>query len=493
MSQTSIERFLLLLIALAYVLVGMLFAIRTPDWQAPDEPAHYNYVAQVAENGCCPVIETGDWQQTYQNELTASRFAPDTLDRLNTVQYEDHQPPVYYLLASLVYKLTSGSLIALRLLSVLIGLGVVLCAYACAKVVYPDYPGVALGAAAFVAFLPQHMAMLTAVNNDGLSELWIGLTLWATLRYLRGQSIQPWQLGLLIGLIFVTKSTGYLMAGVVVLALFVRWWSAAATSPLLAWGNSSPLPTGTLRSQTGEGKVSEANRGEVSKAQHSNTGVNSERHFGSLIRSMLLFLIPALIIGGLWWGRNFTVYGFPDFLGLGAHNRVVADQPRTADFIAESGSQTYFSRALSDTFNSFWGQFGWMALPLQGWMYTAFQALFGVVIIGLLIHAFVLRPTLDAEEKRFQQHSWLVMGAMLLLAALAYVYYNTEFLQFQGRYLFPALIPFGLLMALGVDAWRRWLLARLSWAQWLPVGLYLALALFDLYLIWRVIPPGLAP
>ena len=85
------------------------------------------------------------------------------------------------------------------------------------------------------------------------------------------------------------------------------------------------------------------------------------------------------------------------------------------------------------------------------------------------------------------------VAAVILLAFAAYIFYNTEFLQLQGRYLFPALIPLGLLLALGVDAWRRWLLAWLPGAQWLAVMVFLLLAVFDLYLIWRVIPPGLAP
>ena len=34
-------RFCVLLIG-AYLIAGLLFAIQTPAWQAPDEPAHYN-------------------------------------------------------------------------------------------------------------------------------------------------------------------------------------------------------------------------------------------------------------------------------------------------------------------------------------------------------------------------------------------------------------------------------------------------------------------
>ncbi len=38
---------------------------------------------------------------------------------------------------------------------------------------------------------------------------------------------------------------------------------------------------------------------------------------------------------------------------------------------------------------------------------------------------------------------------------LQYLYYNTEFVQFQGRYMYPGLIPLGIFVALGLDGWRR--------------------------------------
>ena len=45
------RHFPLILILIAYLIVGAVYAIRTPDWQAPDEPAHYNYAAQISANG----------------------------------------------------------------------------------------------------------------------------------------------------------------------------------------------------------------------------------------------------------------------------------------------------------------------------------------------------------------------------------------------------------------------------------------------------------
>jgi 4-amino-4-deoxy-L-arabinose transferase-like glycosyltransferase len=214
-----------LLILLVYIIVGVLFAVITPPWQAPDEPAHYNTIRQVAENGCCPTIELGDWQLAYQNELVSARFAPELLDRLETIQYEDHQPPLYYLLSSVVYRLFNGSLTALRIFSVLIGTGLVACMFAIVQRLFPDRPGVVIGSTLLFAFIPQHMAMLSAVNNDGLSELFIALTLLATINYLTSETetqLREWVLGLLVGAIFITKSTGYFMAAVVPIAIVWR-------------------------------------------------------------------------------------------------------------------------------------------------------------------------------------------------------------------------------------------------------------------------------
>jgi hypothetical protein len=90
------HRFFFAATLLGYLIVGALYAALTPAWQSPDEPAHYNYVAQVARNGCCPKIEPGDWDSRYMEELKGARFLPELLDRLDTIQYEDHQPPLYY-------------------------------------------------------------------------------------------------------------------------------------------------------------------------------------------------------------------------------------------------------------------------------------------------------------------------------------------------------------------------------------------------------------
>lgn len=450
MPQSNLEKILLLLIFSGYLIVGTLFAIRTPDWQAPDEPAHYNYIAQVSRNGCCPMIEDGDWQSEYQLELTTVKFAPDYLDRLNTIQYEDHQPPLYYLLSSVVFSLTNGSLTALRIFSMLLGAVVVGLAYVIGKHVFPHQPQITLGAMALVAFQPQHMMMITSVNNDALGEVVIAVAVLWMIRHLQTDNIPVWQLGLIMAIGLMTKTTTYFLAAVIPMAILLKWHMQKQSLPIL-------------------------------------------------IRSWAIFLLIAVGIGGLWWLRNLGVYGFPDFLGLRAHDVIVADQMRTAEYITNNGSDVYWREMLRVTFNSFWGQFGWMAVPLDGvfggWIYRGFALLMGIGISGLFVARFKRQSSDETspEDRRTQLNVWIILTVILILAVLAYLYYNSEFLQWQGRYMFPGLIPFALILVYGLDTWRNLILSRWQVSRWLtPLALF-GLSLLDMYLLLYVIVPNLSP
>ncbi len=460
----------LFVLLIVYVIVGALYAVRTPAWQAPDEPAHYNYAAQVAANGCCPVIEMGDWDSAYLDTLKAERFAPNLLERFATIQYEDHQPPLYYLLSGLVYRLTDGSLTALRLLSVLISAGIVVCAYAITLALLPDRRALALAAALLAGFIPQNLAIMSSVNNDALAGLIVGVTLYLLIRYLQGARVPVWALGVAVGVGLLTKVNTIFLAGLVPLFVLLHWW------------------------------------------------FTPDRRFSELIRRLALFAVPALILGGLWWLRNVGVYGFPDVFGLRRHDQVVVGQLRTAELIAQVGLSEYLRRAVDTTFTSFFGQFGWMGLFMPTWAYWIVLAFLGVVVGGWLIALVGLRTEVQglsdkasistqAERKRKSVLSpqssvlspallaWALLALTTILAILQYLYYNTEFVQFQGRYLDPALIPLALVAALGVDGWRR-LLARLIGDRPALAGLTpLIAALFiplSLFMIWRVIPQ-LAP
>jgi hypothetical protein len=120
-------------------------------------------------------------------------------------------------------------------------------------------------------------------------------------------------------------------------------------------------------------------------------------------------------------------------------------------------------------FVSFWGQFGWMSLPLVG--DTPWEGALWLVCAGGLVGAIVwlARPGRAAWRRRAAVLLLALILAGLLLPLLnAYTQTRDQVIQ-QGRYLFPAMAPIALLLVLG---WRvlvppRWRAAAfVAWALW---------------------------
>jgi 4-amino-4-deoxy-L-arabinose transferase-like glycosyltransferase len=467
----SAANFVLIVIVLAYLSIGAAFALQTPIWQAPDEPAHYNVIKSIATKQELPVLQFGDYDQAYNEDFTRTpqNTATQSIDPL---RYENYAPPLYYLLAAPVYALTDGWIVALRLFSVLLGGGLLVVAYLCVAEVFPQQLQLALGTAAFVAFVPQHLAMLSAVNNDSLSELLIALVLWQSLRLVRSPAAPTRQfagLGVTLGLGLLTKSTFYYTAvPIAVVAILLH-------------------------------------------AKH---------HWSLVIRHLSFVFIPALLIAAPMWLRNLSVYGGLDVMGLARHNAVVVGQPTTAQWISDHGVGGLLQHFFTTTYQSFWGQFGWMAVPMPDREYLLLGILSVIALIGWvwwLIGRMKDAPSGPPPQngghgqggrmKRLSPQA-IILTLLVILTVGGYLYYNLTFVQHQGRYLFPALIPIGLAFSIGwwqiIGQIKTWLARRLSrstrdWAPWLDEAqlilfalVFIYLARLDLVALQRYILPNLS-
>jgi hypothetical protein len=492
---------LLALIVLVYLLLATLYAVNVPAWQAPDEPAHFNYVHELLSTGQIPVLRMGDYDEAYIRLLTSQRFPPEL--SIASLRYEAHQPPLYYLLGAAVFNLSGGGLLPLRLLSVALGALFIVLIYAIVRLIFPSRAELALGAAAFTAFLPMHVAQAASVNNDALAEVVLAAVLLLAIRYVRLALLGPrppsrWDalaLGLLLGLALVVKVSAYVALPV------------ALAAPLMAWYESRRTPINN------------------SPIRHSPI-----HHSSFIIHHSALILLPALLIALPWYIRNAQIYGQLDILARSWHDQVVVGQLTTGDFVAQVGLAAVLERFLVWSHDSFWGVFGWMGVWMDARVYTAALA-FGVAVVAGCVWA-GWNTTADGGQRMGRYHSgWGTadgempqrmgtadgeipqrMGTadgggdrrspatdhrlrfrrwalgLLGLSALGtlgiYVAYNLQFVQPQGRYLFPALPAVSLAVAVGWWTVVRWPAA----ARWAGIAL---LAAAGLAVLWGVTQEGI--
>jgi hypothetical protein len=481
MPQKRTSRLIFILIFGVYGVLGVLFATRTPAWQAPDEPAHYNYIRQVVgaftrqpDGALLPYMQADDWNNAYLEDLKAMRFAPYLLKNLALVQYEDHQPPLYYWASAPFFALSNGNLTILRLVSLAWGAVTLYWTYCIGRIVFPAHENVALGAMALVAFLPQHLMILTSVNNDTLAGAVMAYTLYLCVRYRQDGRVTATRLGTMLGIAFITKTTIYFVVVIVALAVLLRW---LATKD--AWQRSQHA-MGSRFNSAGEREVFALNP------------------LSQLWQPLVVIAMVSSVFALLWWGRNIAVYGFPDFLGLRAHDAVVVGQLRTSDLIAQVGWGDYQNQLISTTFNSYWGQFGWMGVPMIGVfapndhiVYPLIMVFLGMALLGLLLLRFnadlrMRYAEMLANDEALQRDFRRILLSVLALSIAVFVYYNTQFVQFQGRYLFSSIVPFALFVALGWSA-----IGRVLRRPRVVIVIMFGFALLDFWLIWRVLPGAL--
>jgi 4-amino-4-deoxy-L-arabinose transferase-like glycosyltransferase len=410
-----------ILLAYGYIAVG--YARGTPRWNNPDEPAHVNVIREVAMTGTLPVLSEGDWDQALLDRLRTAWFPNDY--EVDGIRYESHQPPLYYLLAAPVHRLTAWmplnrQILTLRLFSIAIGAIAVVAAFVAAREAAPDLPVLAVLTAATVAFVPMNTAISAAVNNDSLANALAAITLAALMVGRRRGFSDHWAigLGLLIGALVLTKLTVYVFVPLILITL-------------LAAGRSLRWPAIAA-------------------------GVG-------------------LLVCGWWLVRNMLLYGPLDPLAMTRHDQIVVGQPRWTAYDLEAFD--FFFRIL---FRSFWGMFGWMGVVLDDGFYVLYLVL---TLLGLVGLALTTRPPLpvrvrggdvnllpspaagrgDGGEGRLRHADLLGWATLLVFGEVAY--YNLTFIQPQGRYLFPALVPIAIFLSIGwlrlASGATRGLLARL--------------------------------
>ena len=462
------RKWLLALILALYLLITVGYGRFNPLFEAPDEQHHFFTVLYVAENGRLPIADLDEaWlrQEAAQPPLYYLLAAPLAGNGRSAQAQADIWPNPHAALgdASALTNLNrfvplpdpdyAPAAYRLRPLSALIGLGTLLCIYAAGRLLWPRQPEIALLAAGLVAFLPQFNFLHSAISNDVLVIFLASAAFW--------QLIRIWQshasngrlllLGLTIGLTMLTKNAGTLLLVYALGFLMVN------------------------------GQWSMVNDQQVTLKR-----LLTVDNWRLTIGNLLLVLIPALVVGGWLWWRNWLLY---------------SDVTATAPFIAFAGGDRQASplQVLGE-WRSIWPSlfavFGWFNLRPPQWVYWVWDGLVLAALIGLLKSSIVNRQSSIANGQssivnrqssivnRQSSIALLLLGWPLLVYAGLFLFMlQTE--AAQGRLLFPAMLPLALGLAYGLSRWR--------WAGVVPLALGLALTTTLYSLLFVVRPAYAAP
>lgn len=423
-----------------YLLLGIVYNVSLPLFEAPDEFSHFRFV---------------HW-------LEAERRLPVTNADTAAIGHEAWQPPLYYaLLAPFIagierddlysvapvnmdwragaginthfhtaaegfpYQKTTLAVRVTRFVSTLIGAVAVVSAFGLGRLIGP---GTAVLAAALVAFNPQFLFISAAINNDTLAAALGGLALWLLVWLLFRPDLRLWHfalLGFLWGLLTLAKLSGIAFGAVIVVGL-----------ALLAW---------------------------------------RRRAWGRAVGGGLVVLATAVLTAGWWFWRNWQLYGDP--LAWDAMLAPVALLLRTDPL--SWGELLEYAAFLRF---SYWAMFGYgIPAPLLFYWFVWGVMLLGAV--GLLLWAW---RNGRAAWRQPQTHAVL----LLLLWSGAVFVSLVRWMQLlidtnQGRLLYPALVSLAVLLALGIKT-------ASGQVRWLGAAVLGGLVLWAAVLPWLTIQPAYA-
>jgi 4-amino-4-deoxy-L-arabinose transferase-like glycosyltransferase len=429
-----------------FVILGIVYSVAVPPFEASDELWHYPMAKTIADNWALPVQDpanVGPWRQEgsqaplyYLVSAVATAWIDtsdiDTTRHLNphadngiatpdgNINLITHNPQA----EAFPWRGTTLAVHVIRLLSVLMGAVTVFLTYRLSMELMPDHLNLALVAAAVNAFTPMFIFISAAVNNDNLVIPLSSLALLLMVRLLKAS--QTMDDGRQVARL-VSSAKRFLPLGIVVgLALLAKVSAGglialtALTIAYVSWRERSVLTFFT----------------------------------GGLVTGG-----AALLIAGWWYFRNWRLYGDP--LGQNTFIEILGQRDVPADLAQLWRERISFIRG-------YWGNFGGLNVLMPEWVYLIFNILALLALLGLVIAllAYIRRQTKATPHRLV---SWLLVLLWPTLVVVLWMTWASTTWSSQGRLVFPAISVWSLLIALG---WYR--LSRLLPKNIRPLAFFAA-------------------
>ncbi len=485
---------------------GLAWSLIVPPFEVPDENAHYAYVAQVAERGTLPhpgpaagplspaeddTLATirfyemvgephnpAPFSALQQDAIEAVARAPLSTSGDGDALTATNNPPLYYALEAIPYKLgASGSVLdrlaLMRVLSALMGAVTVLLVYLFLMELLPGRRWAWSAGALTVAFQPLFGFMSGGVNSDNLIYLTAAGTLWGVARMFR-RGLTPasgaW-IGAFLGAGLVTKFTllGFLPAVALALALGLwRGWSPQRNGR----GRDAGQGRDGRARDVGHGRDVESAGGRDGGSARGEDGKSAGVHVGERARALR----------GAAWGAGLIAAPVLIYLILNrwVWKRGSVPAIGSVSSVSPTGQHFSFGGELSHIWQLFlpplpgmhrqfsylpfahtWlkgfvGRFGWLDYTFPGWVYNAAGGVMGLVCLLAVVELVRRRCVLAG---RLGELSVYVLALVGLCVEIGVASYREAILTGnvfeQARYLLPLLCLYAAVVALAVRVGGR--------------------------------------
>lgn len=414
-----------------YLVLGIVYSVSLPVFEAPDEMWHYSYVRYLVRKHRLPPwdVDSPVGQESSQPPLyyATAALATAWMDASSAEAFLEPNPHWGYPSAGTVndnknrfFHQTEGAeafpwqdtalgVHIARLTNLLFGTLTVVFAYLLAREVLPGRPGVILSATAVVAFNPQFLFISSVVNNDAAISAFSTAALWLLVRGLRS-GFTPHRLMMLggaVGMATLSKASALSIVPVAALTIAIRTWII-----------DDQLREGGMRGSRG----------------------HPDDRFTQFILNCSLFVAPVAAVSGWWYVRNAILYGDP--LGLQTHLA-------TGWAHEESLSLAHIWTQLPNIELSYWAAFGWGNVHLAGVFYTVMRIALRLALAGLLTWVVGAWRAGERPGPRAWSLALLALWAVAVFVALLRWMQMVE--AALGRLLFPAVGAIAVLMTWGLS------------------------------------------
>lgn len=464
----------------ATAILGVTWSLVVPPFQTPDENWHVAYLQTIAEQGKLPGIEgrpvfsteqqlgldAANSEQTQAILMTKPEWSPEAYKRFRDrdarlppsarddgggPNFAQSNPPLFYALDSVPYRVASSGdlfarLSAARLGAVLCLLGTVAATWLLAGTVFGPRRDLQLAAAAIPALLPMVTFISSSISPDALLYFLWTVVFWLGARILKRQAGTLDAVGFVgaTGLAIATKSPSYALVPGVLLVLGVTLWrlrhrrrlvTALAVGVVLAF--AATAGTWFILARSSDRPIA----AQLTTALDGASEVN-KREF----------------VGYVWQ------YYLPNL-------PFQATYPGLEGWLPPKAYEVWFRQSM--------GAFGWLEVRWPNRAYWPMAIFSLLVVAGALVALWRRRRSLDRPLLAF-----FALTTLALVIGLHWTDYRlaeeSGALINQGRYLFPLVGLGGLVFAAALTA----LPARLrAHALALTVGLLLVLQLFSIGLV----------